>query len=180
MMEFSSLVAGALLLLILLVATMRLLASRSLQEPPLARGEEDVTEPCPEEFVSRIFSRDDWEFVRGIKCGSIERLFSRERKRVALAWVRQTSAMIRRVMRGHAEAARQSRNLEVSVEISILTQYVALMAVCALLSLAIQIAGPLWLGGLAQFAQRLSLRVAKAQESFQAHSLAEAAGPGTV
>jgi hypothetical protein len=180
MMEFSSLVAGALLLLILLVATLRLLASRSLQEPPLARGEEDVTEPCPEEFVSRIFSRDDWEFVRGIKCGSIERLFSRERKRVALAWVRQTSAMIRRVMRGHAEAARQSRNLEVSVEISILTQYVALMAVCALLSLAIQIAGPLWLGGLAQFAQRLSLRVAKAQESFQAHSLAEAAGPGTV
>jgi hypothetical protein len=180
MMEFSSLVAGALLLLILLVATLRLLASRSLQEPPLARGEEDVTEPCPEEFVSRIFSRDDWEFVRGIKCGSIERLFSRERKRVALAWVRQTSAMIRRVMRGHAEAARQSRNLEVSVEISILTQYVALMAVCALLSLAIQIAGPLWLGGLAQFAQKLSLRVAKAQESFQAHSLAEAAGPGTV
>jgi hypothetical protein len=180
MMEFSSLVAGALLLLILLVATLQLLASRSLQEPPLARGEEDVTEPCPEEFVSRIFSRDDWEFVRGIKCGSIERLFSRERKRVALAWVRQTSAMIRRVMRGHAEAARQSRNLEVSVEISILTQYVALMVVCALLSLAIQIAGPLWLGGLAQFAQRLSLRVAKAQESFQAHSLAEAAGPGTV
>ena len=180
MMEFSSLVAGALLLLILLVATLRLLASRSLQEPPLARGEEDVTEPCPEEFVSRIFSRDDWEFVRGIKCGSIERLFSRERKRVALAWVRQTSAMIRRVMRGHAEAARQSRNLAVSVEISILTQYVALMAVCALLSLAIQIAGPLWLGGLAQFAQRLSLRVTKAQESFQAHSLAEAAGPGTV
>ena len=180
MMEFSSLVAGALLLLILLVATLRLLASRNLQEPPLARGEEDITEPCPEEFVSRIFSRDDWEFVRGIKCGSIERLFSRERKRVALAWVRQTSAMIRRVMRGHAEAARQSRNLAVSVEISILTQYVALMAVCALLSLAIQIAGPLWLGGLAQFAQRLSLRVAKAQESFQAHSLAEAAGPGTV
>jgi hypothetical protein len=180
MMESSSLIAGtALLLLILLVATLRLLASRSLQEPPLARGEEDITEPCPDEFVSRIFSRDDWEFVRGIKCGSIERLFSRERKRVALAWVRQTSAMIRRVMRGHAEAARQSRNLEVSVELSILTQYVALMAVCAILSLAIQVAGPLWLGGLAQFAQRLSLRVAKAQESLQARSLAEAARPGT-
>ena len=181
MTEFSSLIAGAaLVLIILLVVTLRLLASRSLQEPPLERGEEDITEACPEEFVSRIFSRDDWEFVRGIKCGGIERLFSRERKRVALAWVRQTSAMIRRVMRGHAEAARQSRNLEVSVEVSILTQYLALMAVCAILSLAIQLAGPLWLGGLAQFAQRLSLRVAKAQESFQAHSLAQAAGPGTV
>lgn len=181
MMEFSSLVAGsALLLLIIMVATLRLLASRRLQEPPLPRSEEDITEPCPEEFVSRIFSRDDWEFVRGIKCRSIGRLFSRERKRVALAWVRQTSAMIRRVMRGHAEAARQSKNLEVSVEISILTQYVALMATCAILSLAIQIAGPLWLGGLARIAQRLSLRVAKAQESFQAHSLAEAARPGTI
>lgn len=180
MMEFSSLVAAALLLLLILVAALRLLVSQSLQEPPLARGEEDITEACPEEFVSRIFSRADWEFVRGIKSRSIERLFSRERKRVALTWVRQTSAMIRRVMRGHAEAARQSKNLEVSVEMSILTQYLALMAVCAILSLAIQIAGPLWLGGLAQFAQRLSLRVAKAQESFQAHSLAQAAGPGTV
>jgi hypothetical protein len=79
-------------------------------------------------------------------------------------------------MRGHAEAARQSKNLQVSVEINILTQYLALMAVCAILSMTIQIVGPLRLGGLAHFAQRLSLRVAQLQESLQADVLAKADG----
>jgi hypothetical protein len=180
MMEFSSLIAGVVLLLLLMVvATRGWLASRNLQEPPLARSEEDSTEPCPEEFVFRIFSRADWDFVRGVRSGSVERLFERERRRVALVWVQQTSAMIRRVMRGHAEAARQSKNLNVSTEISILAQYLALMTVCGILSIALQIAGPLWIGGLAHFAQRLSLRVAKLQESFQADALAQAAGRGT-
>jgi len=43
-----------------------------------------------------------------------------------------------------------------------------LMAVCGILSVAVQIAGPLWLGGLAHFAQTLSQRLTKLQESFQA------------
>jgi hypothetical protein len=180
MIEFSSLIAGVALLLVLMVlATKGWLVSRNLHEPPLARSEDDTTEPCPEEFVLRIFSRADWDFVREVRSGSIERLFERERRRVALVWVRQTSAMIRKVMRGHAEAARQSRNLDVSTEISILAQYVALMAICGILSVVIQIAGTLWIGGLAHFAQRLSLRVAKLQESFQADALAEVAGRGT-
>jgi hypothetical protein len=128
--------------------------------------------------VSRIFSRADWEFVRGLKAGGIERLFERERKRVALVWVRQTSAIIRKVMREHAAAARQSENLKFSMEINILAQFFALMAVCGTLSMAIQIAGPVWLGGLAHFAQRLSQQVTKLQESFQAGILAKAEGAG--
>jgi hypothetical protein len=181
MIEFPGLVAGAaLLLLLMVVATQGWRASRDLHEPQLARSEEDITERCPEEFVLRIFSRADWDFVRGIRCAGIERLYERERRRVALVWVRQTSAVIRRVMRGHAEAARQSKNLQVSVEINILTQYLALMAVCAILSMAIQIVGPLRLGGLAHFAQRLSLRVAQLQESLQADVLAKAAGQRAV
>ena len=180
MIPFLSLIAGvALLLLLLVVATKGWLASRELGDALLARVEEDVTEPCPEEFVSRIFSQSDWDFVRGLRAASIERLFRRERRCVALAWVRQTSVMIRRVMRGHVEAARQSKDLEVSVEVRIFAQYLALIAVCGILSMAIQIAGPLWLGGLAHFAQRLSIRVARLQESFQANTLPEAARPGT-
>jgi hypothetical protein len=177
MIEFSSLIAGAaVVLLLMVVATRGWRASRDLDEPPLARSEEDTTEPCPEEFVLRIFSRADWDFVRGVRCAGIERLYGRERRRVALVWVRQISAMTRRIMRGHAEAARQSKNLQVSMEINILTQYLRLMAVCAILSMAIQIVGPLWLGGLAHFAQGLSQRVAKLQESLQADVLAKAAG----
>jgi hypothetical protein len=180
MIEFSSLIAGATLVLFLMVMAMRgWRASRDFDEPQLARCDEGISEQCPEEFVARIFSRADWDFVRGVRCGGIERLYQRERRRVALVWVRQISAMIRRVMRGHAEAARRSKNLEVSTEISIFAQYAASMAVCSVLSMAIQITGPLWLGGLAHFAQKLSLRVAKLQESLQADVLARAAGSRT-
>jgi hypothetical protein len=179
MIGSASLVAGAVLLLLLLaVVTKGWLAARQLQDVAPASREEDAMEPCAEEFVSRIFSRADWEFVRGLRAGRIERLFKHERKRVALVWVRQTSAIIRKVMRQHAEAARQSANLKFSMEINILAQFLTLMAVCGTLSVAIQIAGPLWLGGLAHYAQRLSQQVTKLQESFQAGSMAKAEEAG--
>jgi hypothetical protein len=179
MIEFASLIAGVVLLLLLMgVATRGWLESRQLQDPTPAASEEDATEPCPEEFVFRIFSSADWEFVRGLKTGSIERLFERERKKVAVVWVHQTSAMIRKVMREHARAARHSKNLEFSTEINILAQFLILMAVCGALSVAIQIAGPLWLGSLARLAQRLSQRVTKLQESFQTGVLEKVGGAG--
>ena len=181
MIGSASLIAGAMLLLLLLaVVTKGWLAARQLQDVARASREEDAMEPCAQEVVSRIFSRADWEFVRGLKAGRIERLFVRERKRIALVWVRQTSAIIRRVMREHAEAARQSANLKFSTEINIQAQFLTLMAVCGTLAVAIQIAGPLWLGGLAQYAQRLSRQVIELQESFQAGSLAKAEGAGRV
>ena len=174
----SSLIVGAMLLLLLMVlATKGWLALRDLHEPIPERSGDDGTEPCTEEFLSRIFSRDDWDFVRTVKAASIERLFEQERKKVALVWVRETATMIRKVMRGHAEAARQSKNLEVSMEMNLLTQYLLLMGVCGILSIAIQIAGPLWLGGLAHFAQRLSIRIAGLQESFEANLMAKASDP---
>jgi hypothetical protein len=175
MIELWSLIAGVVLLLLLMaVAIKGWLAPRQFQERTRASRELGAMEPCPEEFVSRIFSPADREFVRGLKAGSIERLFEQERKRVALVWVHQTSAMIRKVMREHAEATRESKNLEFSTEINILAQFLTLMAVCWILSVAVQIGGPLWLGGLAHFGQRLSQQVTKLQESFQAGVLAKA------
>jgi len=165
MMEVAGVIAGAALLLLLTAALKGWLASRQL-EPWPAASQEDTTEPCPEEFVTRVFSRVDWEFVRGLKAGGIERLFEQERKKVALVWVRQTAALIRKVISEHARAARQSKNLEFSTEISIFAQFLMLMIVCGILSMAVQIAGPLWLGGLAHFAQGLAQRVAKLHESF--------------
>jgi hypothetical protein len=180
MIGSASLVAGAVLLLLLAMVTKGWLAARHLQDVAPASREEDAMEPCAQEVVSRIFSRADWEFVHGLKAGRIKRLFKQERKRVALVWVRQTSAIICKVMREHAEAARQSANLKFSMEINIFAQFLALMAVCGTLALAIQITGPVWLGGLAHYAQRLSQQVTKLQESFQAGGLAKAAGAGRV
>jgi hypothetical protein len=151
-------------------------AARHLQGTALETSEAEAAQPCPEVFVSRVFSRGDWEFVNGLEAHGIKRLFERERKKVALIWVRQTSVMIRKAMREHASAARQSQNLQFSTEISILAQFLILMVVCGILSVAIQTVGPLSLAGLARFAQRLSQRVAKVQESLQPVPMVKTAG----
>jgi hypothetical protein len=175
--ELSSLVAGAVLLLLLMgLAIKGWLAARHLQDPAIETGAADLSQPCPEIFVTRVFSRADWDYVQRLEADGIRNLFQRERKKLALLWVRQTSLMIRKAMREHAGAARQSSNLEFSTEIRIFGQFVMLMLVCGILSVAIQIAGPLSLSGLARFAQRLSQRVAKVQESFEPGPLAKAAG----
>jgi hypothetical protein len=177
MIELSSLIAGVVLLLLLMgLAIKGWLAARRLQETALETGEADVAQPCPEVFVSRVFFRGDWEFVHGLRSDDIKRLFKRERKKVALVWVRQISAMIKKTMREHADAARQSKNLEFSTEIKIFGQFLTLMAVCGILSIAIQTAGPLSFAGLARFAQSLSLRIVKVQESFQPAPLVKRAG----
>jgi hypothetical protein len=177
MIELSSLIAGVLLLLLLMgLATKGWLAARGLQDAALETGEADVAQPCPDVFVSRVFSRGDWEFVHELRADDIERLFQRERKKVALIWVRQISAMIKKSMREHAGAARQSKNLEFSTEIGIFAQFLTLMALCGILSIAIQTAGPLSLAGLAHFVQRLSLRIVKVQGSFQPAPLVKSAG----
>jgi hypothetical protein len=175
MIDFLSLLVGVLLLAILtVVATKGWIGSRQLQDPPLGPTEGELPEPCPKEFVSMVFSRSDWEFVHGLESRAVERLFAQERKKVALVWIRGTSALVRRVVSEHARAARQSKNLDFLRETNILGQFLLLIISCRILSIAIQIAGPMRLGDLAQFAHRLSQQVNNLQDSFQAAVLANA------
>ncbi len=177
MIDFLGLIAGVLLVVTLMaVATKGWMGVRQLPDPALGPGEGEVTEPCPKKFVSRVFCRADWEFVHGLKSPGVERLFAHERKKVALVWVRQTSALIRKAVREHADAARQSKNLDFLREINILAQFLMLILSCRILSIAIHIAGPVRLSGLAQFAQKLSQQVTRLQGSLQAGVLANANG----
>src|SRR5260370_7745543 len=108
-----SVIAGVVLLLLLVAVVMKgWLAARQFEEPTRTPRELEEMETCPEGFASKIFSRADWEFVRGLKAERIERLFQQERKRVALVWVRQTSPIIRKVIRHNAPPARQNHTLE--------------------------------------------------------------------
>jgi hypothetical protein len=129
--------------------------------------DEGGLDPCPPEFVTRIFAPDDWEFVRDTKSRELQRLFRRERKQVALVWVHQTSTAIRRIMREHTEITRQSRDLHFGTETKLVLLYGELMLICGMLFLAIQSAGPERVGGLAVYADTLSQRLAQAQQDFK-------------
>jgi hypothetical protein len=163
-------IGGLLLLLLLLLATRGISAARGLStrsDLPMGDDAADLV-PCPQEFVPKIFSRADWEFVSQAQSPKLKKLFRRERKAVALLWVRQTSAAIQRVMREHAAAARQSHDLEFTTEVRLVLLYGELMLLCGLLLLAIQSAGPLWLRGVALYADSVSQRIAGAQQAFAA------------
>ncbi len=120
---------------------------------------------CPPEFAARIFSPADWTFVSGEKSPEVARLFRHERRVVALVWVHQTKNAIHRIMREHARATSQSHDLRVATEARLWSHYFQLVAICNLLILAIQSAGPARVGALATYAASLSQSFADAQHA---------------
>jgi hypothetical protein len=158
-----------LLLLLLLMAARGSMAAQELgSTPDLPLLEDDAgLDTCPAEFVGRIFSSDDWEFVSDTRSRQLQELFRRERKLVALAWVHQTSIAIRRIMREHTEATRQSHDLRFATETKLVLLYAELMLICGMLFLAIQAASPQRVRGLAVYAGALSGRLAQAQHDFK-------------
>lgn len=120
---------------------------------------------CPPEFAARIFSSADWTFVSEEKSPEVVRLFRHERRVVALVWVHQTKTAIHRIMREHARATRHSADLNLATEAKLLAHYLQLVAVCDLLILAIQSAGPVRVGALAAYASSLSQSFADAQHA---------------
>jgi hypothetical protein len=161
---------GALLLLLLVFLAKREseeILDYSSRSNVLLFDDEAGRDPCPPEFVARIFSADDWRFVSKTGSPQLAKLYRRERKLVALTWVHQTSTVIRRIMREHTEATRQSQDLHLITETKLVLLYGELMFLCGMLFLAIQSAGPQRVYGLAVYADRLSQRLAQAQHDFK-------------
>jgi hypothetical protein len=120
---------------------------------------------CPPEFAARIFSPADWTFVSGEKSPEVARLFRHERRVVALVWVHQTKTAIHRIMRDHTRMSRSSQDLNLTTEAKLFAHYLELVAICDLLILAIQSAGPSRVGSLATYAASLSQSFADAQHA---------------
>ena len=167
-MMFATLLAGILFLLLSAIALSGWLASRDAAQTSLADGSASI--PLPSEFLPSVFSKRDWEFVCQMNSAALKKLFLSERKHVALRWVAETSGALALAMRQHALAARHSSNLNPLTELTILARYLSLLVLCGFLSLSIRVMGPVRLGGLAQLAQAMSLRIAEAHRSLQANA----------
>jgi hypothetical protein len=141
-------------------------------QQPFASGEslnreDEIASGCPAEFVAQIFARNDLEFVSGLGSAQLKKIFAQERKAVALYWVQQTSAEIRRIMRTHLQASGRSRDLELATEAGILLRYGGLQFLCRVLFFTIALAGPQGLQGLAARADGLAQRIREAQLGFR-------------
>jgi len=107
------------------------------------------------EFVSRIFSREDREFVVLLGSPRLLRMYGKERSAVAVDWARRTSRDVSRIMRRHRLSSRHSRNLDVATETKLLLQYLRLRFICGLLVLLIRSFGPYALSDLAAYTSEL-------------------------
>jgi hypothetical protein len=129
--------------------------------------EESGSEICPPEFVPLIFGPRDQEYVSALRCSGLEELFRRERKEVAIFWIQQTFASIRRIMKSHVQATRSAADLRISTEINLFGRYVELFLLCSLLLAFVKMVGPSPLGQFAAEAERLSQRIGEAEQAFR-------------
>ncbi len=177
----SALIAAAVLFLLLWIWIRTDASSRELPLAPdewLPGGGEGA-EACPPEFVSRIFSGDDLAFVWRLDSPGLKRQFRRERHAVALLWVQQTSAAVRRIMRRHLEASRASQDLEFAVEVRVFLQYAQLRVICGVLFLLVGLAGPERLRGMALYTHRLTQSIGGVLREFESGARArEISGAG--
>lgn len=133
---------------------------------PLVDGEEFSN--CPGEFVDALFRREDWNFVSQLGSEPLKALFLAERKALAIAWVRATAAFARHIMREHLLISRRSRDMEISTEMRIYSQYVALRATCVILRVSIVLAGPVAVGTLSQRVYQMSENIRNAHAALAA------------
>jgi hypothetical protein len=166
----SSALFGAAVLLVLILGWIRA-ESRSRHLPYGIDGwlpdQSDAAELCPPEFVSQIFSRQDLTFISRLESPDLKRHFLRERSAVALLWVQQTTAAVRRIMGRHLEASRMSEDIEFVTEARILLQYAQLRLICAVLFLLIGLAGPQRLQGIPLRADKLTQRIGNVLREFE-------------
>jgi hypothetical protein len=162
--------AGAVVLLLVLLAWVRAEAtsknSLSAWDGSL-QGEGESVEGCPQEIVSQIFSADDLEFISGLESPGLQRLFRRERTAVALHWVRETSTIIRRIMRRHLRASRLSADLEIATEARVFLKYTQLKLICGILYVFIVAVGPQGLASTVRPVQWLTQSIREVLREFE-------------
>ena len=158
-----SALAAILLVFLLAVSLKAYTTARELEQgSDLTIDKEVGAYLCPPEVAERIFSGADRQFVCTQNLKTLRRAFDRERQWLALLWVRQTVASVRRIMREHAQLARSSRDLETLTELKLFLQYGALLTVCGFLYAAIRVFGPFSMARLAFRAEELSRQIADA------------------
>lgn len=127
------------------------------------RGLDDSAElqvaQCPAEVVEQVFSSQDFAYISRMGSSRLRRFYISERRRIAMGWIRRTSADLSRAIQFHVRAAREAQDLEAATEAKVLLQYVQLRCLCGLLLLSVVLVRPSLLQEIAVYASGLSHRL---------------------
>lgn len=163
----SFLTVGSLLLVVLFLFLRRTVTSPG-KTKDLSDAREALkalqSELLPDWFVDRLFSEEDWKFARGHASSDIPSLFDRERKIVALFWLKQTQEHVARLLDFHVRMARQRPDLKPIVEIKLTFEYAQFQLLCKLLAVMIRMVGPIRVRSLAGYAVSAATHLGKVSE----------------
>ena len=115
------------------------------------------------DIASRIFSREDREFVLRLGSPGLRSMYQKERREVALLWVARISRAAGNIMQQHKLVSRYSRNLHAGTEAKLVLQHAQFRLVCGLLMVLIRIFGPHALGDLAAHVGELYQRISEGE-----------------
>jgi hypothetical protein len=122
------------------------------------------SELLPDWFVDRLFSEEDWKFAHRHAQSHIPSIFDRERKTVALSWLKQTQEHVARLMDFHLRMARRRPDLKPSVEVKLTFEYAQFQLLCKLLAGMIRMVGPIRVRSLAGYAASAATHLGKVSE----------------
>jgi len=96
----------------------------------------------PPEFVSRLFSAEDFDYVAAASSEDTRRLFLRQRRKIALLWAAQVQNQVLNLKRFHLGRSRFYSRLSVKAELSLALRFAELTAICRVLRIIIYARGP--------------------------------------
>ncbi len=96
----------------------------------------------PSELVGRIFAKEDLQYVKAHAPEHAIEAFCADRRKIALAWIRQLSTQTRSLMRFHLGAARFYSRLNPSSEMGLALDFAMLLLNCKALEALVYVAGP--------------------------------------
>jgi hypothetical protein len=139
--------AIAILLFAMLVAWL-IRALQSPETPPSPYSPQlliqmNLALPSPE-VVQRIFATNDSVYISREGSRRVEVLFLAERKRLALAWLRRTREVLRRLMTLHLKVVSESAGSSLATEIRLSINYSFFVITYGLLMTLIFLRGPFW------------------------------------
>ena len=148
---------------LLLACLLLLFAARRGEEAASADHQEPHSPWCTEgsatQIAKHLFGKEDWDYVGGLNSETLKRMFLKERKGLALAWVEAARSEARTLIRVHRTAASTSPHLRPGVELRITYVYAEFLFYCALLAFVIRIRGPVALQSFAELTDARSVRL---------------------
>jgi hypothetical protein len=106
--------------------------------------------------VRQIFSRDDLEYATNNYGPDVVRLFLRQRKRVAIAWLQRTQKLVTHLFDLHLKLAKCTYEPNEKTEIKLMLQYILFLLLSHGAIVYIRVGGPFALAAAGDFTLRWS------------------------